>query len=831
MCKTIKYLVLLTILVSVSTAFPQLPSQSYDYYAKSNIANRDYDYETLIHKQKLERDATDLSRAALISFREVFDGFSPWMLNKMTDKGHSLWGSITLSLVTGITAATTSTVPFFLWSMELEKQAEAIEISPTVSAYYNDSISFLVTNDGNISAFLNRKLEKYKDAYTVNSSEFADCLMWCGMICHEAGDNVQARTLMESSRILFKDYGDGPFEGRDTINEIFYLDLQSKLALNAEVFKKAIQYSEKSSQLKREFFGEHSEVYLKSLLDLSKLHTEHLNNKQAQEYHNRGYTSYVELIKKEFCEKSESERTMYWSSVKDYIDKTLEIACLSSTSSIQGRTYDSIAAASYNALLLSKGLLLNTTVSFENYVIESENEEAIASLAFKKQLFSQNAPQSTIDSIDHAILKSLKDAGQEFNLPQLSISWKNVSRSLDPDDLAIEFFKNTNGNYGALLLKKNWDAPKIVLLKAFIKYEDKTEYLNTILRSNLFSSFTKEDAERLWAVSKTIWCDDIVKHFPSTEEGRVFFAADNELLVNGIEYLPIIRPEYFDDEVVSYHCISDIYNVYRVTSTRELATKHSYTDTTAVIYGGLLYDLDPVGQAAAGQHRENRSAEQPIPILKGTRIEADSIVSIINHSHSRAFKAIPFVGNKGTEASFKALSSTSPRIIHIGTHGFFYSDADSLMINRFELGDNPLSHSGLFLAGANRKWFGETLDKNEEDGFLTALEISSLDLRGLDLVVLSACETGKGDIRRDGVFGLQRGFKMAGANSILMSLWKVDDAATCLLMTEFYRNWISEGMTKHDALVTAKQTVRSHTEKGWDKPKYWAAFILLDAVE
>ena len=72
---------------------------------------------------------------------------------------------------------------------------------------------------------------------------------------------------------------------------------------------------------------------------------------------------------------------------------------------------------------------------------------------------------------------------------------------------------------------------------------------------------------------------------------------------------------------------------------------------------------------------------------------------------------------------------------------------------------------------------------------------------------------------------------MAGANSILMSLWKVDDAATCLLMTEFYRNWISEGMTKHDALVKAKQSVRSHTEKGWDKPKYWAAFILLDAVE
>ena len=64
-----------------------------------------------------------------------------------------------------------------------------------------------------------------------------------------------------------------------------------------------------------------------------------------------------------------------------------------------------------------------------------------------------------------------------------------------------------------------------------------------------------------------------------------------------------------------------------------------------------------------------------------------------------------------------------------------------------------------------------------------------------------------------------------------MSLWKVDDEATCLLMTEFYRNWIAEKMSKHDALEAAKQTVRSHKEKGWDDPKYWAAFILLDGLD
>ena len=121
--------------------------------------------------------------------------------------------------------------------------------------------------------------------------------------------------------------------------------------------------------------------------------------------------------------------------------------------------------------------------------------------------------------------------------------------------------------------------------------------------------------------------------------------------------------------------------------------------------------------------------------------------------------------------------------------------------------------------------------KDNDDGILTAREISDLDFNGVTLATLSACQTAQGTISNEGVFGLQRGFKMAGVKSLLMSLWQVDDEATCLLMTEFYKNWIGEGKTKHDALELAKQSVRSHKEKGWDDPKYWAAFILLDALD
>ena len=181
---------------------------------------------------------------------------------------------------------------------------------------------------------------------------------------------------------------------------------------------------------------------------------------------------------------------------------------------------------------------------------------------------------------------------------------------------------------------------------------------------------------------------------------------------------------------------------------------------------------------------------------------------------------------EATEASVKALSGQQTRILHIATHGFYQAskNAETSL-------DNALQRCGLFFAGANDVWPDGPINRGTNDGVLTADEISTLDLQGLTLTVLSACETGQGDVSGDGVFGLQRGFKKAGAQSILMSLWKVDDEATCLLMTEFYRNWIAQEMTKHDALEAAKQTVRSHKEKGWDNPNYWAAFILLDGLD
>ena len=119
-------------------------------------------------------------------------------------------------------------------------------------------------------------------------------------------------------------------------------------------------------------------------------------------------------------------------------------------------------------------------------------------------------------------------------------------------------------------------------------------------------------------------------------------------------------------------------------------------------------------------------------------------------------------------------------------------------------------------------------DKNN-DGILTSKEISQLILHGLDLVVLSACESALGDVSYGGVYGLQRGFKKAGANTIVMSLDKVDDEATRILMVEFYRNLMS-GKSKCQSLKDAQKHLRKVDNGKYDNPKYWASFIMLDGL-
>ena len=141
--------------------------------------------------------------------------------------------------------------------------------------------------------------------------------------------------------------------------------------------------------------------------------------------------------------------------------------------------------------------------------------------------------------------------------------------------------------------------------------------------------------------------------------------------------------------------------------------------------------------------------------------------------------------------------------------------------------DRSMDYSGLLMSGANVVLRGMRLPQGIENGVLTAREISQLDLRGLDLIVLSACQTGQGELKEDGVYGLQRAFKKAGAKTLVMSLWSVNDAATQQMMSAFYTA-LASGQTRFRAFQTAQQSVR---DAGYTDPFYWASFIMLDDTE
>ncbi|MBY0232727.1 MAG: CHAT domain-containing protein [Gemmataceae bacterium] len=180
------------------------------------------------------------------------------------------------------------------------------------------------------------------------------------------------------------------------------------------------------------------------------------------------------------------------------------------------------------------------------------------------------------------------------------------------------------------------------------------------------------------------------------------------------------------------------------------------------------------------------------------------------------------------EATKMAVLAALPkaRFAHLATHGFFAPETARSALPEndrrrrgLEVGGwDPLLLSGLALSGANRK-----PRPGEEDGILTALEVSEMDLPGLDLVTLSACETGLGKVAGgEGLLGLQRAFAVAGARTVVASLWKVDDEATKALMERFYSDLWKKRMGKLEALAEAQRWML----KEGRKPSEWAAFVL-----
>ena len=517
----------------------------------------------------------------------------------------------------------------------------------------------------------------------------------------------------------------------------------------------------------------------------------------------------------------------------------------------------------YDNILFAKGILLNVGTIIWNSILQSNNQE----LTYKwdklqnqrQQLltlynyFADNNIEQQIDVLENECHKLESEIGQmctdyrEAHILQ-KVTSDSIKKSLDINELAIEFvsFENYLDHstdsimYCALLLRHDSEYPELIPLfeeKELLEYS--TKEIDGKPATNLIYSYNINEGDTIGYaqnLSQLVWS----KILPKIKEGETIYFAPSGLLHQlAIEHLP-----YGENRTMA-----DVFNMVRLSFTREIVLNKPQSQyTSATIYGGIAYNVEEdILLAESSQYEaDNLLASRSIKndtlnrgtvkYLPGTKKEAEHIYSLLTKNN---ISAKLYTTTKANEESFKALSGKHNNILHIGTHGFTWTDSvakkQDFFTQRMQLmgqeqhydaSIDPLNRCGLLFAGSNIALSGHSseLPEGVQDGILTAKEISLMDLRDADLVVLSACETAKGDITSEGVFGLQRAFKMAGVQTIIMSLWKVNDQATQLLMTEFYNNWIGKHQSKREAFRNAQNTVRTQ----YEEPEYWAGFVMLD---
>ncbi len=590
-------------------------------------------------------------------------------------------------------------------------------------------------------------------------------------------------------------------------------------------YNEAIRLETAAAEIRRKTLGEEHPYYARSINNLAAYNLYVGNYEAASQQLNIRYNLTNTYVLKNFSTMTAQERTNFWTIHSVFFSNTLPFAAYKHPDP----TTNTLA---YNGQLFSKGLLLNAELEIQKLIEKSGDKnfadkfnkirsdratlDHLYQLPPQKRHINADSLAAVIEREEKQLVETSKELGDYTR--QLSINWQDIQSKLTDTDVAIEFANFIDDDkpvYVALVLKKNMQAPELV--KISVQTSDSTAYYTT---ADLYN--------RIW--------QPLQKYIAGTK--NVYFAPSGKLHSIAIEYLPDDSGEIFAMK----------YNAYRLTSTRELAlSKPSNPGKKAAVYGGIVYtfskgdwqDLKDRKDEIVAEFRdipdfedEDGTQRAGIGFLKGAQIEAEEVTDILREGEYLVSASSDV---NATEESFKLLSGSGIKIMHIATHGFYEPEGKKKSFsdyltkgNENNKEDLSLSRSGLFLAGAasaidpnKRKDIPEGVD----DGILTAKEISRLDFQGLDLVVLSACQTGLGAITGEGVFGLQRGFKKAGAQTIIMSLWKVDDAATKDLMTEFYKNLI-DGMSKRESFMEAQGLLRIK----YQDPKKWAAFIMVDGM-
>jgi CHAT domain-containing protein len=595
------------------------------------------------------------------------------------------------------------------------------------------------------------------------------------------------------------------------------INLASIYTLTGDVFyqtknyKKSEEFYIKSKDLYEKFFSVTHPEYVKILSKLSKIYFMQNDYKRSKKFIEESLNNYEKYIQLFFPALSEGQKAKYWNTIKTDFEfyNTLAFSNIEDFKDLSGKVY--------NYQLLTKALLLSSSIKIRERIMNSTDEELKSQynqwVQKKEQLtlaLSMSTEQLAENNIDPAALtqeveRLEKDLSQKSELFGQSfeskrITYDDVKKSLKQNEVAIEMVRYRHFNhsltdsviYAALYLRPDMNRPKVILMKDGKKME--TRYFK-YYRNSITGKVVDE-------VSYGVYWKPIQDVLG--QASTIYLSADGIYNQINLESIPTPDGKYIIDNA----------NIVLVSNTKDLYLRKVKTRTkgggnTASMFGNPTFYKTAV-------------ADRNISSLPGTEKEVSQVQFMLNQ---KGWTTAEYVETTASEENVKALNS--PKIFHIATHGFYrpqpLTKDEEIEGNEAILTRNPLLRTGLLLSGA-----GDLMEKTEhnyniESGILTADEAMSLNLDKTDLVVLSACETGLGDLEAgEGVYGLQRAFLVAGAKVLIMSMFKVDDDATQQLMLKFYQKWLNSENLR-ESFIEAKKELRAN----YPEPIYWGAFMMI----
>lgn len=513
----------------------------------------------------------------------------------------------------------------------------------------------------------------------------------------------------------------------------------------------------------------------------------------------------LDFVSRYFPPMSEAEKTKYWDILQPRFQRFYNY-CLDAQA-----TNLAIVQDMYNYQIATKALLLNSTNKIKQAIFSSGNAELIKdyiawldkketlaryySLS-KEDLKDQKIDLPALEQEANTMERSLSQRSGDFSqgYSNEKISFEKIASLLNDNEAIVELIRirsfdkdfTSDSKYAALVLTKNAAQLRLIVLDNGNQLEARfAKFYRNAIQQKIADQYSYDQfwgrIEPALAGKKTIYI---------SPDGVY-----NQININTLK-------KTGGDFVINKFDVAIIGNSKDLIEIKN--SKNSTAKKDAFLLGFPNYD------------------GESIVALPGTKVEIEGISKILKTS---GYEISLSEQNEATESKIKSIKGSA--LVHIATHGYFLPDAESgaVGVDTENAKNNPLLRSGLLLAGAAKTMSGEVLPNLEsnDNGVLTAYEAMNLNLNGTDLIVLSACETGLGDVRAgEGVYGLQRAFIVAGAKTMVMSLWKVDDAATQALMTNFYTN-LSKGGGKLKAFKQAQlQLMLKYKE-----PYYWGAFVMI----